>query len=53
MAQELKTPSGPAVDPEAAAQAVFKALAQKISEGELEDIRGLLPKEVRELWPQA
>jgi uncharacterized protein (DUF2267 family) len=53
VARELKTPSGPAVDPEAAARAVFGVLAKKVSEGELQDILGLLPKELKELWPKA
>jgi Hypothetical protein len=52
VAQELKTPSGPAVDPEAA-RAVFGAPAKKVSEGELQDILGLLPRELKELWPKA
>ena len=52
MARELKTPSGPAVDPKAA-RAVFGAMAKKVSEGELQDILGLLPKELKELWPKA
>lgn len=53
VARELKTPSGPAVDPEAAARAVFGVLAKKVSEGQLQDILGLLPKELKELWPKA
>jgi uncharacterized protein (DUF2267 family) len=53
VARELKTPSGPAVDPEAAARAVFGVLAKKVSEGELQDILGLLPRELKELWPKA
>ncbi|GLV47570.1 hypothetical protein TJA_07400 [Thermus sp. LT1-2-5] len=52
VARELKTPSGPAVDPERAAQAVFKVLKQKVTEGEIQDVRQLLPKELRELWPE-
>ena len=52
VAEELKTPSGPAVDPEAATRAVFKVLSREISQGELEDVLGLLPKELRALWPQ-
>ncbi|GAA6756671.1 hypothetical protein QT17_08145 [Thermus sp. 2.9] len=51
VARELKTPSGVAVDPEGAARAVFKVLRQKVSEGEIQDVRQLLPKELRELWP--
>lgn len=52
VARELKTPSGPALDPEAAARAVFKVLKGKVSEGEVRDVLNLLPKELRELWPQ-
>jgi len=52
VARELKTPSGPAMDPEAAVKAVFKVLGQKVVEGEIEDVRRLLPKELRELWPE-
>lgn len=51
VARELKTPSGPAVDPEGAVRAVFKVISKKIAEGEVKDILNLLPKELRELWP--
>lgn len=40
------------MDPKAA-RAVFGAMAKKVSEGELQDILGLLPKELKELWPKA
>ncbi|WP_018110333.1 DUF2267 domain-containing protein [Thermus igniterrae] len=53
VARELKTPGGPALDPEAAARAVFRVLAAKVTEGEVADVRNLLPKEIRELWPEA
>ena len=33
-------------------RAVFKVLSREISQGELEDVLGLLPKELRALWPQ-
>jgi uncharacterized protein (DUF2267 family) len=46
--QELK-PDG--IDSEQAARAVFLVLANRISEGEIEDIEHLLPKEIRDLWP--
>jgi len=39
------------VDPEKVARAVFTVLANRISEGEIEDIEHLLPVELRELWP--
>ena len=42
----------PNVDPEAVARAVFRVLARKISEGEIEDIAGILPRELRRLWPE-
>jgi uncharacterized protein (DUF2267 family) len=41
------------VDPERVARAVFKVLAKRVSEGEIEDVKGLLPKELAELWPEA
>jgi uncharacterized protein (DUF2267 family) len=37
--------------PEAAARAVFKVLAAKVTEGEIENVRHLLPSEIRALWP--
>ena len=30
---------------------VFKVLSKRISEGEIEDIKHVLPKELRDLWP--
>jgi uncharacterized protein (DUF2267 family) len=41
------------IDPDQVARAVFAVLARRISQGELEDIEGLLPKETRTLWPHA
>ena len=41
------------VDPDQVARAVFTVLARRITQGELEDVEGLLPKEVRRLWPRA
>ncbi len=42
----------PDVDPEEVARAVFKVLCRHISEGEIEDILHILPKHLRELWPE-
>jgi uncharacterized protein (DUF2267 family) len=42
----------PAVDPERIVRAVFKVLAKHTSEGEIEDVKRLLPKALRELWPK-
>jgi uncharacterized protein (DUF2267 family) len=36
--------------PEDIARSVFKVLAHHISEGEMEDVRQILPKEIRELF---
>jgi uncharacterized protein (DUF2267 family) len=40
-----------AVDPEHVARAVFALLARRVSEGEIEDVRHVLPTEIRKLWP--
>lgn len=39
------------VDAETIVRAVFKLLAHRISKGEVQDITGMLPKEVADLWP--
>jgi uncharacterized protein (DUF2267 family) len=39
------------VDPEQVARAVFTVLAKRISEGEIEDVKHVLPEEIRDLWP--
>lgn len=46
--RELKR--NPEIDPEDAAEGVFAVLGKKISEGELRDIKSVLPKEIDELW---
>jgi len=38
------------VEPEEIARAVFKVCAAHISAGEIEDIKHLLPQELKELW---
>jgi len=38
-------------DPAEVARAVFRVLADHISEGEIDDIKHVLPSEHRELWP--
>jgi uncharacterized protein (DUF2267 family) len=40
------------IDPERAARAVFTVLAQRIAQGEIEDVMHVLPEEVRDLWPR-
>jgi uncharacterized protein (DUF2267 family) len=39
------------IDPEQIARAVFALLANRISEGEIEDVQHVLPSKIRELWP--
>jgi uncharacterized protein (DUF2267 family) len=39
------------IDPEQVARAVFLVLANRISEGEIEDVEHVLPREIRDLWP--
>ena len=46
------TPSLTDVDPEAVARAVFTVLQMHVTEGEIEDVRHILPSEIRELWPE-
>lgn len=41
----------PDVDPASIARTVFSVLQSRISAGEMEDIRRLLPKHLGELWP--
>ena len=41
------------VDPEESARQVFTLLAHKISPGEIEDVKRMLPPEIRALWPSA
>lgn len=38
------------VGPEEIVRAVFKVLSRRITEGEIEDVKHLLPSELRELW---
>jgi uncharacterized protein (DUF2267 family) len=39
------------VDPEQVARAVFAVLEHRVTEGEIEDLKHILPAELRELWP--
>lgn len=40
-------------DPEDLVRALFKQLQFRISEGEIQDVRQVLPKQIEALWPQA
>jgi uncharacterized protein (DUF2267 family) len=39
------------IDPKEVARAVFTVLAKRVSEGEIEDVKHILPGRVRALWP--
>lgn len=41
----------PSVNARQVTRAVFRVLAKHVSAGEIEDIKGILPKELKELWP--
>ena len=43
----------PDVDAEAVARAVFAVIGKHVSPGEVRDIVGSLPAEIRALWPEA
>jgi uncharacterized protein (DUF2267 family) len=38
-------------DPQPPARAVFSLLAERITAGEIQDVEGMLPRPIRELWP--
>lgn len=48
--EEALRPDSPR-DPEIAVTAVFSLLSDKITAGEVEDLRASLPRDVREMWP--
>lgn len=41
------------LDPEEAARVTFRVLEQRVSEGEIEDIKAMLPPELWSLWTEA
>jgi uncharacterized protein (DUF2267 family) len=47
--KDLKDIEG--MDAEDVARAVFTVLVQRISDGEIEDVKHILPADIRELWP--
>jgi uncharacterized protein (DUF2267 family) len=44
-------PSGPALGPENVTRVVFELLAKHVSEGEIQDVKSILPEDIRSLWP--
>ena len=49
---EKQFKSDPMDDPQEAVRAVFWLLDTRISDGEIDDVRHALPKQLRELWPK-
>jgi len=49
IAQEL--PRGDVDEAEGMARAVFALLKMRIADGEIEDVKRVLPEEIRHLWP--
>lgn len=43
----------PNIDVEKMVRAVFRVLAMRVSTGEIEDITGIMPSELKELWPES
>jgi len=43
----------PVVDPKSVATAVFRVIESRISPGEVEDIKSLLPERIRQFWPES
>lgn len=39
------------IDPEEAARGVFQLVANRITAGEMQDVKHILPAEIRALWP--
>ncbi|MGE0823742.1 MAG: DUF2267 domain-containing protein [Candidatus Binatia bacterium] len=39
------------IDPEVVVRAVFRVLSRRVTEGEIADVKHLLPATLRELWP--
>lgn len=44
--------ANPNIDAERAVRAVFTLLAERVSAGEIKDVKHILPTEIRGLWPQ-
>jgi uncharacterized protein (DUF2267 family) len=40
------------LNPEIVAHAVFSLLAKRITSGEIENVKHILPREIRDLWPR-
>jgi uncharacterized protein (DUF2267 family) len=50
---EFAHTSNPEVDAEHITRAVLRVLCKHVSKGELEQVKALFPRALRELWPQS
>ena len=49
IAQQFRGDEG--VDPAMVARAIFTVLSHHVTQGEIEDVKALMPKEIQALWP--
>lgn len=45
-------PADPRLDAEEVARGVFRLLAERVTQGEIDDVKSILPKPIRTLWPE-
>jgi uncharacterized protein (DUF2267 family) len=48
---EREFKSDPLLDAEQVARAVFAVMARRVTEGEIDDVKHVLPAELQDLWP--
>jgi uncharacterized protein (DUF2267 family) len=41
------------INAQAATEAVFRTLSKHVTQGEIDDVKGMLPEDIREIWPQS
>ena len=41
------------INAQKAAEAVFRVLSQHVTQGEIDDVKGMLPESIRKVWPQS
>jgi uncharacterized protein (DUF2267 family) len=40
------------INVQTATEAVFRTLSKHVTQGEIDDVKGMLPEDIREVWPQ-
>jgi uncharacterized protein (DUF2267 family) len=40
------------INAQTATEAVFRTLSKHVTQGEIDDVKGMLPEDIREVWPQ-